>query len=109
MLEIAVRRTALLLLDFENYSVHPDGYWAQQDPAAAVRGGRAMANARRALTAAREVGMTVVHIGQQWRKGYPELNVRARGKPVRSRLAARSQARGPRRSATRWRRSPVSS
>ncbi|MDQ2913923.1 MAG: cysteine hydrolase [Chloroflexota bacterium] len=77
MLEIAVRGTALLLLDFENYSVHPDGYWAQQDPAAAVRGGRAMANARRALTAAREVGMTVVHIGQQWREGYPELNRRS--------------------------------
>jgi hypothetical protein len=26
MLEITTRRTALLLLDFENYSVHPDGY-----------------------------------------------------------------------------------
>lgn len=75
MLEIATKRTALLLLDFENYSVHPDGYWAQQDPAAAIRGGRAMANARRALAAAREVGMTIVHIGHQWRSGYPELNV----------------------------------
>jgi nicotinamidase-related amidase len=77
MLEITKRRTALLLLDFENYSVHPDGYWAQQDPTAAVRGGRAMANARRALAAAREAGMTVVHVGHQWRDGYPELNVRS--------------------------------
>ena len=77
MLEIATQRTALMLIDFENYSVHPDGYWAQQDPAAAVRGGRAMANTQRALAAARAAGMTVVHVGHQWRKGYPELNARS--------------------------------
>ncbi len=29
MLEIEKQHTALLLLDFENYSVPPDGYWAQ--------------------------------------------------------------------------------
>jgi nicotinamidase-related amidase len=74
MLEIEKDQSALILLDFENYSVHPDGYWAQQDPNAAIRGGRAMGNARRALTAARSVGMTVVHVGHQWREGYPELN-----------------------------------
>ena len=77
MLEIEKLHTALLLLDFENYSVHPDGYWAQQDPEAAIRGGRAMANAVRALAAARTIGVTVVHVGHQWREGYPELNVKS--------------------------------
>ena len=36
-----------------------------------------MANARRALAAAREARMTVIHVGHQWREGYPELNLRS--------------------------------
>lgn len=32
-LRIDPARTALVLLDYQNYNVHPDGYWAQAMPA----------------------------------------------------------------------------
>ena len=42
-LNIDPARTALVLLDYQNYSVHPDGYWAQAVPGSAERAAPAVA------------------------------------------------------------------
>lgn len=34
-LQIETARTALVLLDYQNYNVHPDGYWAKAIPGSA--------------------------------------------------------------------------
>jgi biuret amidohydrolase len=81
-------RAAMLLLDFQNYGIHPDGYWAKHgepDWPGAAR--PAMENAARALAAARQQGLLVVHVGVAWRKGSPEANLSA---PLFSRAPSRS-------------------
>ena len=69
-------RAALLLLDFQNYGLHADGYWAKQGlpdfPASAYP---AVANAAQALAAARHAGLLVVHGAAAWRPGSPEMNM----------------------------------
>jgi nicotinamidase-related amidase len=69
-------RTSLLLLDFQNYGLHPDGYWAKQgEPGWPSGAYPAVENAARALAAARSVGLLVVHVGAAWRPGSPEMNM----------------------------------
>jgi nicotinamidase-related amidase len=81
-------RAALLLLDFQNYGIHPDGYWAKHgEPDWPAVARPAMENASRALAAARKAGLLVIHVGVAWREGSPEANLSAplfSGAPDRS-------------------------
>lgn len=67
-------RTALVLLDYQNYNVHPDGYWAQAVPGSAERAAPAVTRTVEVLTAARNAGITVVHVQNAWRDGHPDVN-----------------------------------
>jgi nicotinamidase-related amidase len=71
-------RAALLALDFQNYGVHPQGYWAthgEPDWPAIAR--PAVDNTARVLAAARSHRVLVVHVGVAWRPGRPEINLSA--------------------------------
>jgi nicotinamidase-related amidase len=71
-------RAALLALDFQNYGVHPQGYWAahgESDWPAIAR--PAVDNTARVLAAARRHRVLVVHVGVAWRPGSPEMNLSA--------------------------------
>ena len=62
-------RAALLLLDFQNYGIDPDGYWAKHgEPDWPAVARPAMENAARALAAARQARLLVVHVGVAWRQ-----------------------------------------
>jgi nicotinamidase-related amidase len=69
-------RSALVLMDFQNYGIHPDGYWAQRDPALLERLERSgvVANAARALEAARNRGMRAIHVVNRWRPGHVDMH-----------------------------------
>jgi biuret amidohydrolase len=67
-------RTALLLLDYQNYNFHPDGYWAKAVPGWAERVAPAMARTAEALAHARDVGIAVIHVHNAWRAGHPDVN-----------------------------------
>lgn len=73
-LEIDLRRTALVLLDLQNYNVHPDGYWASVSPGLVERVGPSLARTVEALAAARAAGIAVVHVQNAWREGHPDIN-----------------------------------
>jgi len=63
-------------MDFQNYGVHPDGYWAERDPEVYKRitTSRVVANAARALAAARGSGMRMIHIANLWRPGHVDMH-----------------------------------
>ena len=69
-------RSALLLMDFQNYGVHAKGYWAQRDPAQHVRlvAAGTVDNAARALAAARAADLRVIHVVNRWRTGHVDLD-----------------------------------
>ncbi len=70
--------SALLVMDFQNYNVDPQGYWALHSPPGwPARASAAIANAARAVNAARLAALPVIHIGNAWREGHPEANLRA--------------------------------
>jgi nicotinamidase-related amidase len=69
--------TALLVMDFENDLVHPDGKFADAGVPAQVEEKRAIPNAARALTAAREAGLPVLHVQVAWRPGFSDANLHA--------------------------------
>ena len=73
-LDLDIVRSALVLLDYQNYNVHPDGYWAKAAPGSAERAAPAVERTRLALEAARAAGMTVIHIQNAWREGHPDIN-----------------------------------
>jgi nicotinamidase-related amidase len=73
-LEVDPARTALILLDYQNYNVHPDGYWARAIPGSAERAAPAVARTAEVLAAARSTGMAVVHVQNAWREGHPDVN-----------------------------------
>lgn len=72
-LRINPARAALLLLDYQNYNVHPDGYWAQAIPGSAERAAPAVARTAEVLEAARRAGIMVIHIQNAWREGHPDV------------------------------------
>jgi nicotinamidase-related amidase len=78
VIDIDPASTALLLMDFQNYGIHPDGYWAKRDPSLLARLDRSgvVANAARALAAARAAGMRVVHVVNRWRAGHTDMDDR---------------------------------
>jgi gluconolactonase len=73
-LTIDVGRTALLLLDLQNYNVHPDGYWASVSPGLVERVAPSLQRTAQALAAARAAGVTVIHVHNAWRDGHPDIN-----------------------------------
>lgn len=73
-LQLDPRRSALILLDYQNYSVHPDGYWAKAVPGSAERAAPAVERTTRALAAARTAGLTLIHVQNAWREGHPDVN-----------------------------------
>jgi nicotinamidase-related amidase len=75
-LQIDPARTALVLLDYQNYNVHPDGYWAQAMPGSAERAAPAVARTAEVLAAARAAGIKVIHAQNAWRDGHPDINPR---------------------------------
>jgi nicotinamidase-related amidase/predicted ester cyclase len=77
MTSLEKARSALLVMDFQNYNVDPQGYWALQAPGWPARASGAIVNAARVLTAARKATLPVIHIGNAWREGHPEANLSA--------------------------------
>jgi nicotinamidase-related amidase len=73
-LEIDADRTALLLLDLQNYNVHPDGYWASVTPGLVERVAPFLDRTVEALAAARASRIAVVHVQNAWRDGHPDIN-----------------------------------
>lgn len=67
-------RTALVLLDYQNYNVHPDGYWASATPGLVERVAPALERTGEALAAARSARLCVVHVQNAWREGHPDIN-----------------------------------
>ena len=67
-------RTALVLLDYQNYNVHPDGYWASVTPGLVERVAPALGRTVASLAAARGAGIRVVHVQNAWRRGHPDIN-----------------------------------
>ena len=76
-LELDRHHTALVLLDLQNYNVHPDGYWNQATPGAARLAEPMIEGTVRALDVARAAGITVIHVANSWREGHPDVNVHA--------------------------------
>jgi nicotinamidase-related amidase len=71
-------RTALLALDFQNYGIHPEGYWAKHgEPDWPAIARPAAEQTARVLEAARGHRLLVVHVGVAWREGSPEMNLTA--------------------------------
>src|SRR5437667_12795781 len=61
-LQLDPARTALVLLDLQNYNVHPDGYWNRATPGAAETAEPMIMGTVRALDAARSNGIAVIHV-----------------------------------------------
>jgi nicotinamidase-related amidase len=76
-LQLDPARTALVLLDLQNYNVHPDGYWNQAMPRAAEAAEPMIQGTVRALDAARGAGIAVIHVANSWREGHPDVNLHA--------------------------------
>jgi nicotinamidase-related amidase len=90
MQDLDLNRAAFLALDFQNYGIHPDGYWAKHgEPDWPSIARPALDNTARVLAAARRGGMLVVHVGVCWRDGSPEMNMSA---PLFARAPDRSVA-----------------
>lgn len=71
-------RTAFLSMDFQNYGIHPEGYWARHgEPDWPALARPALDNTARVLAAARDTALLVVHVGVAWREGAPEANLSA--------------------------------
>jgi nicotinamidase-related amidase len=71
-------RAALLALDFQNYGIHPEGYWAKHgEPDWPAIARPAAEQTARVLDVARRHRLLVVHVGVAWREGSPEMNLTA--------------------------------
>jgi len=73
-LQINAARAALMLLDYQNYGLHPDGYWERVSPGTAERAAPAVARTTEVLAAARRTAITVIHFQNAWREGHPDVN-----------------------------------
>lgn len=66
--------TALLLVDLQNDLIDPAGMVGTHGLAARVARHKLLHAVRRLLTAARDAGGPVIHIGNGFRPGHPEVN-----------------------------------
>lgn len=77
-LRLDIARTAFVLLDFQNYGLHPDGFWGKQGwPVSSAA--PAVAATSRVLAAARRMGVRIIHVGAAWRPGSPDMNMNISG------------------------------
>ena len=76
-LDLEPDRTALVLLDLQNYGVHSDGYWMSQTPGGVERIATSIARTVDALDAARGAQIAIVHVGNAWRDGHPDVSPHA--------------------------------
>ncbi|MDP9223305.1 MAG: hypothetical protein M3P18_05530 [Actinomycetota bacterium] len=76
-LDLEPNRLALVILDLQNYGVHPEGYWMSQMPEAVDRVAPSIARTVDALEAARAAKIAIVHVGNAWRDGHPDVNPHA--------------------------------
>ena len=74
-LDLEPDRTALVLLDLQNYGVHPKGYWMTEMPEGVERIAPSLARTVEALDAARAAEIAIVHVGNAWREGHLDVNV----------------------------------
>ncbi len=78
MNELDPTRAALLALDFQNYGVHPRGYWASHgEPDWPATARPAVDTTSKVLAAARRHRVLIIHVGVAWRPGSPEMNMTA--------------------------------
>lgn len=77
MTSIDPARTALLVMDFMNDMVHPQGKFADQAWPAQLEEKGTIGNAVRAVTAARDADLQVMHVRVGWRPGHPDANRKA--------------------------------
>jgi len=73
-LDLDLERTALIILDLQNYGVHPEGYWMSQMPEGVERIAPSIARTVDALEAARAARIAIVHVGNAWREGHLDIN-----------------------------------
>ena len=85
MVSIDPTGTALLVMDFLNDMVHPDGKFAEQGWPVQER--QTIENAARVVSAARDADLEVIHVRVGWRPGHPDAN---RDAPLRRQRAAES-------------------
>ena len=72
-LEISSKpHTALLVMDFENDIVHPEGAFKDFGFAQMVADNNVLDKTSQLLTAARSSGVTVIYVSVKFREGYPE-------------------------------------
>ena len=71
-LEISKVHTALLVMDFENDIVHPEGAFKDFGFAQMVADNNVLDKTSQLLTAARSSGVTVIYVSVKFREGYPE-------------------------------------
>jgi nicotinamidase-related amidase len=76
-LDLEPDRTALIILDLQNYGVHPEGYWMSRMPEGVERVAPSIARTVDALVAARAARIAIVHVGNAWRDGHPDINPHA--------------------------------
>ena len=76
-LDLEPHRTALVIVDLQNYGVHPEGYWMFQMPEGVARNAPSLARTIDALEAARAARVAIVHVGNAWRDGHPDINPHA--------------------------------
>ncbi|HWI70535.1 MAG TPA: isochorismatase family cysteine hydrolase [Baekduia sp.] len=69
---IPTSETALLLIDLQNGFVHPEGWTARMFGGLAPSLAATVAPAARALAAAREAGIPVIHTQHAWEPGYAD-------------------------------------
>lgn len=69
---VDMKRSALLMLHWQNSVAHPDGVWGK-DLFPQVKKNGSIGNARKVLAAARKKGMMVIFVNIGWRPGFPEL------------------------------------
>ena len=71
-LEISKAHAALLVMDFENDIVHPEGAFKDFGFAQMVADNNVLDKTSQLLTAARSSGVTVIYVSVKFREGYPE-------------------------------------
>ncbi|MCI0503408.1 cysteine hydrolase [Candidatus Micrarchaeota archaeon] len=72
MAKIDVKKSALLMLHWQNSVADPRGIWGKM-LYPQVKKNNSIANAKKALAAARGRGMLTVFVNIAWRPGYPEM------------------------------------
>ena len=71
-LDIDLRHTAVLSMDFENDIVHPEGALKEFGFAKMVADNNVLEKTDQLLVAARGSGVLVIHVSVKFRVGYPE-------------------------------------